>query len=126
MLRQLQAAHLPLALVTSAHRWKVERVLKQLGLEQVFAAQITAHDIARGKPDPACYVRAAQALGGKHPSRCLVFEDAPIGVRAARSRDGVLWCALDRHSARSFGCGSEHDYSRSDIGRCGFPPSPGN
>ena|SRR2546425_2372879 len=93
LLRQLQAAHLPLALVTSAHRWKVERVLKQLGLEQVFAAQITAHDIARGKPDPACYVCAAQALGGKHPSRCLVFEDAPSGVKAARAA-GMECCGV--------------------------------
>jgi HAD superfamily hydrolase (TIGR01509 family) len=93
LLRQLQAAHLPLALVTSAHRWKVESVLKQLGLEQVFAAQITAHDIARGKPDPACYVYAAQALGGKHPSRCLVFEDAPSGVKAARAA-GMECCGV--------------------------------
>ena len=93
LLRQLHAVHLPLALVTSAQRWKVERVLRQLGLGQVFAAQITAHDIARGKPDPACYVCAAQALGGKLPSRCLVFEDAPSGVLAARAA-GMECCGV--------------------------------
>src|SRR5258708_7114052 len=36
LLRQLHAAHLPLALVTSAQRWKVARVLEQLSLEQIF------------------------------------------------------------------------------------------
>jgi HAD superfamily hydrolase (TIGR01509 family) len=82
LLRQLHAAHLPLALVTSAQRWKVERVLEQLDLEHIFAVQITALDIARAKPDPACYLRAAQVLG-KHPSRCLAFEDAKSGVQAA-------------------------------------------
>jgi HAD superfamily hydrolase (TIGR01509 family) len=92
LLRQLHMAHLPLALVTSAQRWKVERVLEQLGLEQIFAAQITAHDIARAKPDPACYLRAAQALG-KHPARCLVFEDALSGVQAARAA-GMECCGV--------------------------------
>jgi mannitol-1-/sugar-/sorbitol-6-phosphatase len=92
LLWQLHAAHLPLALVTSAHRWKVERVLEQLGLEKIFTAQITAHDVTRGKPDPACYVRAAQALG-KHPSRCLVFEDAKSGVQAARAA-GMECCGV--------------------------------
>jgi mannitol-1-/sugar-/sorbitol-6-phosphatase len=92
LLRQLHAAHLPLALVTSAHHWKVERVLEQLGLENIFAAQITAHDIARGKPDPACYLRAAHDLG-QSPSACLVFEDAPSGVQAARAA-GMECCGV--------------------------------
>lgn len=92
LLRQLHAAHLPLALVTSAQRWKVERVLGQLDLEHIFAVRITAHDIARAKPDPACYVRAAQALG-KHPSCCLVFEDAKTGVQAA-SAAGMECCGV--------------------------------
>jgi HAD superfamily hydrolase (TIGR01509 family) len=92
LLRQLHAAHLPLALVTSAHHWKVERVLEQLGLENIFAAQITAYDIARGKPDPACYLRAAHDLG-QSPSVCLVFEDAPSGVQAARAA-GMECCGV--------------------------------
>ncbi|QBD75993.1 HAD family phosphatase [Ktedonosporobacter rubrisoli] len=92
LLRQLHAAHLPLALVTSAHRWKVGRVLQQLGLEQIFAAQITVQDIVRGKPDPACYIQAAQALG-KHPSCCVAFEDAKSGVLAARAA-GMECCGV--------------------------------
>jgi HAD superfamily hydrolase (TIGR01509 family) len=96
LLRQLHATQLPLALVTSAQRWKVESVLGQLGLEQIFAVQITAHDIARGKPDPACYIQAAQALG-KHPSRCLVFEDAKSGVQAARAA-GMECCGVHEAS----------------------------
>ncbi len=44
---------------------------------------VTADDVSRGKPDPQPYLLAAQRLGVA-PSRCLVVEDAPAGVTAAR------------------------------------------
>ena len=78
--------------MTSAQRWKVERVWGQLDLEHIVAVRITAHDIARAKPDPACYLRAAQTLR-KHPSCCLVFEDAKTGVQAA-STAGMECCGV--------------------------------
>ena len=45
---------------------------------------VTADDIRRGKPDPEPYLRAAARLG-KDPGRCLVIEDAPAGIAAARA-----------------------------------------
>lgn len=45
---------------------------------------ITSSDIARGKPDPECYRRGA-ALLGLAPADCLVFEDAPAGIRAGKA-----------------------------------------
>ena len=44
---------------------------------------MTAEDVRLGKPDPEVYVRAARGLG-LSPCACLVFEDAPVGVQAAR------------------------------------------
>ncbi len=41
---------------------------------------VSAGDVARGKPAPDAYLLAAQRLGAA-ASRCLVFEDAPVGVR---------------------------------------------
>ena len=46
---------------------------------------VTAEDIARGKPDPEGYLRAA-ALLGVDPARCLVVEDAEAGVRPGGPR----------------------------------------
>ena len=46
----------------------------------------------RGKPHPDIFLRAAESLGVE-PSRCLVFEDAPLGVEAAR-RAGMRAVAL--------------------------------
>jgi HAD superfamily hydrolase (TIGR01509 family) len=82
LLRALKAAGIPTALVTSGETWKVAEVVRQLALDGLFGVVITAADIERGKPDPACYRTAAHRLGVA-TSRCVVFEDAVNGVRAA-------------------------------------------
>ena len=45
---------------------------------------ITADDITNGKPDPEPYLAGARVLG-YGPTKCLVFEDAPSGIRSAKS-----------------------------------------
>ncbi|WP_119067346.1 HAD family hydrolase [Aggregatilinea lenta] len=70
------------ALVTSGAPFKVELVCAQLGLHDAFEVVVTGDDVARGKPDPDCYLRGAEALDVK-PRNCLVFEDAISGVTAA-------------------------------------------
>ena len=53
---------------------------------------VTADRVTRGKPDPEGYLAAASALG-THPASCIVVEDAPAGVEAAR-RAGMRCIAL--------------------------------
>lgn len=43
---------------------------------------VTSADVLRGKPDPECYLLAADRLGVR-PAECLVVEDAPAGIAAA-------------------------------------------
>jgi sugar-phosphatase len=45
---------------------------------------VTADDVRHGKPDPEPFLLAAERLG-VDPRRCLVVEDAPMGLRAARA-----------------------------------------
>jgi beta-phosphoglucomutase-like phosphatase (HAD superfamily) len=45
---------------------------------------VTADDISRGKPDPEGYLKASTTLGFA-PQDCLVFDNAPAGIEAARS-----------------------------------------
>lgn len=45
---------------------------------------VTVEDVTRGKPDPEPYLVAARRLG-VDPARCLVVEDAPAGIAAARA-----------------------------------------
>ncbi|HEX8528621.1 MAG TPA: HAD family hydrolase, partial [Cytophagales bacterium] len=82
LLKQLKAAGVATALVTSSLPPKVRKVQKVLGLEAAFDAIVTADLVPRGKPDPACYRLAAERLG-LPPGACLAFEDAYSGVRAA-------------------------------------------
>jgi HAD superfamily hydrolase (TIGR01509 family) len=82
LLKQLKAAGIATALVTSSLPPKVRKVQQILGLEAAFAAIITADLVPRGKPDPACYRLAAERLGVP-PEACIAFEDAYSGVRAA-------------------------------------------
>lgn len=82
LLRALKQAGVPTALVTSAFPWKVELVIRQLGLAGLFKTLVTAADIQRGKPHPDGYLLGAQRLQ-LPPQRCLVFEDAVSGVQAA-------------------------------------------
>ncbi|HML21473.1 MAG TPA: HAD family phosphatase [Aggregatilinea sp.] len=84
------------ALVTSGAPFKVELVLQQLGLDGVFDAIVTGEDVQRGKPDPDCYLRGAEALGVP-PAKCLVFEDAISGVTAA-THAGMLCIGISERS----------------------------
>ncbi len=83
--RKLLAALPPerYTIVTSGTRQLATKRLQADGLP-VPATMITADDVSNGKPDPEPYLLAARALGCD-PGRCLVFEDAPSGIRAAKS-----------------------------------------
>lgn len=81
--RGLSAARVPQALATSAVRESAAAILETLGLAEVLAVRVTAADVHRGKPDPEVYHIAATRLGVP-PGACLVFEDALVGVEAAR------------------------------------------
>jgi beta-phosphoglucomutase len=53
-------------------------------LRDVFAADLSGRDFARGKPDPEIFLTAAEALG-LAPGECFVVEDAAAGVEAAKA-----------------------------------------
>ena len=59
-------------------------VLSRLGIADRFHAVLSADHVERGKPDPAIYLLAASRLG-VDARDCVVFEDSPTGVRAARA-----------------------------------------
>ncbi len=59
---------------------------------------ITADDVQNGKPAPDPYWQAAQGLG-VDPARCLVIEDAPVGVRAAHAAGARVVAVQTTHGA---------------------------
>ena len=83
-IRRVSRMDVPLALVTSSDRPKVDRVFKEFSLDRHFDVVITRELITKGKPSPDCYVLAAEKLDIE-PCKCLVFEDSFNGIKAARS-----------------------------------------
>jgi beta-phosphoglucomutase family hydrolase len=72
-----------LAVGTAAPPANVEFTLDGLDLRRHFETVVGATDVARGKPHPDVFLEAAKRCGAA-PGNCIVFEDAPLGVEAAR------------------------------------------
>lgn len=70
------------AVVTSGCRAVAEARLRAAGIS-IPPVLVSANDITVGKPDPEGYLSAARKIGVS-PANCVVFEDAPAGVKAAR------------------------------------------
>jgi beta-phosphoglucomutase family hydrolase len=81
--RAAKAAGVNVACATAGDADNIAFVLDHLGFHGFFDAIVGAHDVARGKPHPDLFLLAAERLG-VDPAACLVFEDAPHGIEAAR------------------------------------------
>ena len=94
-LDRLHAAGWKQALASSAPRPNIAVVFEALSLGRFLDAVVSADEVGRGKPDPAIFLEAARQLG-LAPARCVVVEDAPAGLEAARRAGmpsiGVLSC----------------------------------
>lgn len=86
-LARAKSAGYRLGLVTSSIKPKMTVALQKLGLaEGMFDVMVMAERIERGKPDPQCYLLAAEELNVS-PTECIVFEDSLAGVQAGLSAD---------------------------------------
>ena len=83
-LERLDQAGIPCAIGSSTEQKNVRLGLRLLGLESFFRNAVTAEHVQRGKPAPDVFLEAARRLEFA-PQRCVVFEDAPSGVAAARA-----------------------------------------
>lgn len=108
------AAALPTAcwaIATSAPRIMAERWLAHVGIAMP-AVMVTADDVTRGKPAPDPYLRAADLLG-VDASSCLVIEDAPAGITAAKAAGATVLGVLSTHASEDL---AEADHLVADLG----------
>lgn len=83
---------LKLGLGTAGDAKNIAFALDNLRMHGFFDAAVGAPDVARGKPEPDIFLEAARRMGVA-PAECIVFEDAPLGIEAAR-RAGMLAVAM--------------------------------
>jgi HAD superfamily hydrolase (TIGR01509 family) len=107
-------AHRKLAIASSSETAWLRSSLERIGLQAYFGDRLfSAANLARGKPHPDIYLRAAAALGVA-PAQSLVIEDHPVGV-AAGAAAGMTVVALlagrhirEGHEARVRMAGARH------------------
>ncbi|MBV8812596.1 MAG: HAD family phosphatase [Acidobacteriaceae bacterium] len=77
-------ADVPKAIGSNAELANIDFVLDELGLRQFFPVIVNGLQVSRPKPFPDVYLEAAAQLK-MQPGDCIVFEDSPTGVDAARA-----------------------------------------
>ncbi len=83
--RNLRARGVKTAVVTSSNRVKMEAVYQRRPeFKSLFDAILTSEDFERSKPDPDCYLKAAQRFGVM-AADCVVLEDSFNGLRSGRA-----------------------------------------
>jgi beta-phosphoglucomutase family hydrolase len=99
-LKQLKAGGVPCAVASSTPRPNIEYTIETLGAGEFFRAMVCAEDVRRGKPDPEVFLLAASKLQAA-PAQCVVFEDAHVGIEAARKAGMKVVAVATTHSAET-------------------------
>jgi beta-phosphoglucomutase len=94
---RLRAAGWKQAIASSAPRENVEVMLRALRLTHGFDAIVAAEDVTAGKPDPQVFLAAAAKVTVP-ADRCVVVEDAAVGIEAAR-RAGMKSIGVSRQGS---------------------------
>ena len=83
--RDLRQRGIKTAVVTSSNMPKMQSVYRQRPeFRELFDEILTSEDFERSKPDPDCYLKAAQRFGVT-PEECVVFEDSFNGLKSGRA-----------------------------------------
>lgn len=83
LLDAVAAENVPMALVTNTRRDLTEQALKSIG-RHYFSVTVCGDEVARGKPAPDAYLRAAELIG-VDAADCLAVEDSVAGTTAAEA-----------------------------------------
>jgi HAD superfamily hydrolase (TIGR01509 family) len=114
----LTAQGVALAIGSSGVLPNLHLTVETCGLSGRFAAIASLEDIQRGKPDPQVFLVAARK-SGIAPSACVVFEDATVGIQAAKAAGMLAVGVTTTHSAQSlFAAGADHvihHFSECDV-----------
>ncbi|SFM99469.1 HAD family hydrolase [Thermodesulforhabdus norvegica] len=107
-IKAAKASNMSLALVSGALRNEVLAFLKSIGLYDAFDVFVTAEDVTKSKPDPESYLlarRKLELLLGRtlSPEKCVVFEDTPSGVEAAKKAGLQVIAVTNSFPAESLG-----------------------
>ena len=90
--KELKKRGIKTGICSSQSRFLITSCVESNGILQYIDTIKTACEVAQGKPAPDIYIAAAKELN-VDPSKCLVFEDLPNGIKAGKSA-GMRVCAV--------------------------------
>jgi beta-phosphoglucomutase family hydrolase len=90
-----------MAIGSAAIMFNIDFVLEGLDIRHYFDAIVSADDVAISKPDPETFLKCAARLNVP-PSQCIVFEDSPKGVEAAKNAGMAVIALTTMHREEEF------------------------
>jgi len=100
-LEKAYAMNIPMAIGSAAIMFNIDFVLDNLNIRKYFKTIVSADDVTISKPHPETYLKCAEVLG-VNPANCVVFEDAPKGVEAAKNAGMLSVVLTTMHEKEEF------------------------
>lgn len=97
-LKTLSVANIPCVVASSTARANIDLALSLTGIKEFFADIVSAEDVKAGKPHPDVFLTAAKKIQ-RDPSRCIVFEDALVGIEAGHRAGMKVVAVTTSHPA---------------------------
>lgn len=94
LMKDLKKMGIKIAIISSSKN--LPYISERTGINRIRDVEISGNNITKGKPDPQVFLMAAEQLGIE-PENCVVFEDAILGVEAAK-RAKMACVGIDRHN----------------------------
>ena len=100
-LEQAASQNIAMAIGSAAIMFNIDFVIDNLDIRRYFKAIVSADDVKKSKPHPETFLKCASLLN-LQPSDCIVFEDAPKGVEAAKNAGMQAVAIMSAHEAEDF------------------------
>lgn len=100
-LEKALSKNIPMVIGSAAIMFNIDFILDNLDLRKYFKAVVSAEDVKNSKPDPETFLNCA-ALLNVPAQNCIVFEDAPKGVEAARNAGMKVVVIMSAHEKADF------------------------
>jgi len=114
LLKVMKSGGFKVGLGTSAPLENVHAIAADIGLDEYFSAVVHGREVSEGKPSPEIYLTAAERLE-VDPANCIVFEDSPHGVEAARQAGMKCVAVTNSHPAEELSAANRVVQSLEEI-----------
>lgn len=107
LLKNLKKRGIKTAIASSSQRQSIEIVIDKLKLKEYIDFYCSGREVKRGKPFPDVFLKAAAGLKAD-PKNCLVLEDSPKGVQAAKAAGMMVFAVPSRET-------KDQDFGHADL-----------